>query len=52
VGYGYVANYNIDNQMEEVINLIAGDYVEPHGITGTLGYYTPLFTCFAGVFVG
>lgn len=51
-GHGKVANYNQDSQMEEVINLIAGDYVEAYCYNGGSTYNYPYYSVFGGVFVG
>ena len=52
-GYGYVANYNTDNNISEIIPLQAGDYVEPWGYGGSAtSYCYPAYGLFTGVFVG
>lgn len=51
-GHGKVANYNQDSQMEEIINLIAGDYVEAYCYNGGSTYNYPYYSIFGGVFVG
>lgn len=51
-GHGMVANYQQDAQIEEVINLAAGDYVEAWWYNSGTCYHYPLYSLFAGVFVG
>lgn len=51
-GHGYVANYQTDSQIEEVIWLLAGDYCEVFWATASTGYHYPLYDLFAGVYVG
>lgn len=52
--HGFVANYQFDMQMEEVVYLTAGDYVEPflYGASGTSTYHYPRYGLFSGAFVG
>lgn len=52
--HGFVANYQFDLQMQEVVYLTAGDYLEPFffGASGASTYYYPLYSVFSGVFVG
>lgn len=52
-GHGMVANYQQDMQMEEVINCVAGDYVEAYSYSGgATTYHYPFYSLFMGVFVG
>ena len=52
-GYGMVANYEQDLQMEETIYCLAGDYVEPYGWAGSGAcYYYPWYSSFQGIYVG
>ena len=51
-GHGYVANYQTDSQIEEVIWLQAGDYCEVFWATSGTAYHYPLYDLFAGVYVG
>jgi hypothetical protein len=50
--HGWVANYQCDSQIEEVIFLIAGDYVEVYHYAGGSAYTYPLYGLFQGLFVG
>lgn len=50
--HGFVANYAIDCQMEEVINLVAGDYVEVFAALGGQTYSYVYYSLFQGVFAG
>ena len=50
-GYGMLSNYEQDAQIEEVINCVAGDYVEPYGYGSGSNYY-PWESAFMGVYVG
>ena len=52
-GHGMVANYQQDMQMEEIINCVAGDYVEAYSYSGgATTYHYPFYSLFMGVFVG
>lgn len=52
-GHGMVANYQQDMQMEEIINCVAGDYVEAYSYSGgATTYRYPFYDLFMGVFVG
>jgi hypothetical protein len=51
-GYGWVANYPQDAQMEEVIFLTAGDYVEAYFYSGGTTYQYVYYGLFQGLFVG
>lgn len=52
-GHGMVANYQQDMQMEEIINCVAGDYVEAYSYSGAATtYHYPFYDLFMGVFVG
>lgn len=51
-GYGYLANYQTDSQIEEVYYLTAGDYVEVYVNAGGVSYTYPYYGLFAGIFVG
>ena len=52
-GYGFASNYQTDAQIEEVIYLLAGDYVEVHSIAGGGdAYMYQYYGLFSGVFVG
>jgi hypothetical protein len=50
-GYGYYAGYATDSQIEEVVYLQAGDYVEVFHY-GSTAYYYPSHGQFAGIYVG
>lgn len=50
--YGFVANYQGDLQMEELINLSAGDYVEAYYYAGGTGYIYEAYGIFQGCYVG
>lgn len=52
-GYGNASNYQTDGQIEEVIYLTAGDYVEVYTYSGGGVTYVYLYYgLFSGVFVG
>lgn len=51
-GYGMVANYQQDAQIEEVINLAANDYVEAWWYNSGSCYHYAYYSLFQGVFVG
>ena len=51
-GYGMLSNYQQDSQIEEIINLVAGDYVEVQHYAGGTAYYYAYYGLFGGVFVG
>jgi hypothetical protein len=51
-GYGMVANYQQDAQIEEVISLNAGDYVEVYWYSGGTSYHYPYYSLFQGAYVG
>jgi hypothetical protein len=50
--HGWVANYQCDGQIEEVIFLVAGDYVEVYHYAGGTAYSYPYYCLFQGLFVG
>lgn len=50
--HGWVANYQCDSQIEEVIYLIAGDYVEVYHYAGGSAYTYPYYCLFQGLYVG
>lgn len=50
--HGMVANYQQDHQIQETINLVAGDYVETYAYASGTGYVYPRYGVFAGVYVG
>ena len=50
--HGWVANYQSDAQIEEVIFLTAGDYVEVYHYAGGTAYTYPYYSLFQGLFVG
>lgn len=50
-GYGMLSNDQMDLQIEEVINCVAGDYVEPYGY-GSVSSHYPWYGSFMGVYVG
>jgi hypothetical protein len=50
--HGFVANYQCDGQIEEVIFLTAGDYVEVYHYCGGAAYTYPYYGLFQGLFVG
>jgi len=51
-GYGMVANYQMDGQIEEVIYCTAGDYVEVYMYASGASYYFPVYSMFMGAYVG
>lgn len=51
-GYGMVANYQQDAQIEEIINLVAGDYVEVYMYASGASYNYPLHSLFEGIYIG
>lgn len=51
-GYGMAANYQQDAQIEEVINLVAGDYVEAYMYAGGTAYHYAFYGLFTGMYVG
>ena len=52
-GYAFASNYQTDGQIEEVIYLVAGDYVEVQTYAGSGGAHMYLYYgLFSGVFVG
>lgn len=51
-GHGKVANYNQDSQIEELMYLTAGDYVEPYMYASGTGYNYPAYSLFGGYYVG
>lgn len=51
-GHGYVANYQTDSQIEEVVWLQAGDYVEVFWYPSGTAYHYPNESLFAGVYLG
>ena len=51
-GYGFLANYQTDSQIEEVYYLTAGDYVEVYTYAGGAANTYPYYGLFAGFFVG
>lgn len=51
-GYGYVSNYQTDSQIEEIIDCLAGDYVEVYWATSGTAYHYPLYDLFCGVYIG
>lgn len=51
-GYGMVANYQQDLQIEEVIYCYAGDYVEPYAYAGGTAYTYDAHSLFCGMYVG
>lgn len=51
-GHGYVSNYQTDSQIEEVVWLQAGDYVEVLWATSGTAYHYAPYSLFAGVYVG
>jgi hypothetical protein len=50
--HGWVANYACDAQIEEVIFLTAGDYVEVYFYSGGTTYAYQYYSLFQGLFVG
>ena len=50
--HGAVANYNRDSQMQELIYLYVGDYVEVYYYAGGTGYTYRPYQNFGGMFVG
>jgi hypothetical protein len=50
--HGWVANYECDAQIEEVIFLTAGDYVEVYHYCGGTSYAYLYYGLFQGLFVG
>lgn len=51
-GHGMVANYQQDAQIEEVIALSAGDYVEVYWYNSGSCYHYPYYSLFQGAYVG
>lgn len=51
-GHGFVANYQQDCQVEEVLYLTAGDYVEAYWYDGGTSYHYPNYSIFMGAYVG
>lgn len=51
-GHGMQSNYDQDGQLEEIIQLVAGDYVEVYHYNVALGQLYPLHCQFMGVFLG
>lgn len=51
-GHGMVANYQQDAQIEEVIGLSAGDYVEVYWYNAGSCYHYPYYSLFQGAYVG
>lgn len=51
-GYGFVANYQQDAQIEEVLYCTAGDYVEAYWYSGGNSYSYPYYSLFMGAYVG
>jgi hypothetical protein len=51
-GHGMVANYAQDAQIEEVMSLTAGDYVEVYWYSSGDSYQYPYYSLFQGAFVG
>ena len=51
-GHGMVANYNQDAQIEEIIYLAAGDYVEVWWYNASASYHYPWYDLFQGAYVG
>lgn len=50
--HGWTANYQCDAQIEEVIYLVAGDFVEVYHYAGGSAYTYPHYCLFQGLFVG
>jgi hypothetical protein len=50
--HGFLENYQCDAQIEEVIFLVAGDFVEVQHYAGGSAYTYPLHCLFQGLFVG
>jgi hypothetical protein len=50
--HGWTADYQCDAQIEEVIYLIAGDYVEVYHYAGGTAYTYPYYCLFQGLYVG
>jgi len=50
--HGWTANYACDGQIEEVIFLSAGDYVEVQHYAGGSAYSYPFYGLFQGLYVG
>lgn len=51
-GYGMVSGYGQDCQIEEVLYLTAGDYVEAYWYEGGTSYHYPYYSLFMGAYVG
>lgn len=51
-GHGMVANYQQDAQIEEVLYLSAGDYVEAYWYSSGTSYSYPNYSLFQGAYVG
>jgi hypothetical protein len=50
--HGWTPDYPCDGQIEEVIFLLAGDYVEVYHYAGGTAYTYPYYGLFQGLFVG
>lgn len=50
--HGYVANYQGDMSMEEIIYLTAGDYVEVYSYGSGTSYHYPYYGCWQGIWIG
>jgi hypothetical protein len=51
-GHGMVADFQQDAQIEEVMSLTAGDYVEAYWYSSGNSYQYPYYSLFQGAFVG
>lgn len=51
-GHGMLANYQQDAQIEEVVFLNAGDYIEAWWYANGASYMLPSYSLFQGVYIG
>lgn len=51
-GHGMVPNFQQDSQIEEVMYLSAGDYVEVYWYSSGNSYHYPFYSLFQGAYVG
>lgn len=51
-GHGFQSNYDTNGQLEEIIKLVAGDYVEVYHYAGGTAQIYPFHCQFAGVYLG
>ena len=51
-GHGYQSNYDTNAQFEDILKLVAGDYVEVYHFGGGTAQLYPYFCQFMGVYLG